>query len=87
MDTAEARQRVRAFSVRVPEALYTEVHRVAASRNLSVNALVSEALAGVVEQAHDRDMYEAATLLGLDAEASEVEFAFAAQAEVARANG
>ena len=86
MATAVAGQNIRAFSVRIPETLYIEAHRVAQSRNLSINSLVSEALMGVVNQAHDRELYEAATLLGLDAEMSSVDFAFDAQAEVILAN-
>lgn len=87
MGTVAARQNLRAFSVRVPETLYIEAHKVAERKNLSINALIGEALAGVVDQAHDQEMYEAATLLGLDAEMSSVDFAFGAQAEAALANG
>lgn len=86
MGTVVGRQNLRAFSVRIPETLYADAHRIAESRNLSVNALVSEALTRVVNQAHDSEMYEAATLLGLDAEMSNVEFALEAQAEVALTN-
>ena len=86
MDTATVRRNVRAFSVRVPETLYIEAHRVAVRKNLSINALVGEALMKVVDQAQDQEMYEAATLLGQDAEMSSVDFAWSAQAEVALAN-
>ena len=40
----------------------------------------------VVYQAQDQEMYEAATLLGQDAEMSSVDFAWSAQAEVALTN-
>ena len=86
MGAAAARQNVRAFSVRVPETLYQEASQIAERRNLSINALVGEALTKIVSQAQDQEMYEAATLLGLDAEMSSVDFAFGAQAEVALTN-
>ena len=82
MSITTSRPGVRTFSVRVPETLYSDAHRIAEERKLSVNALVSEALRTLVDEAQDREMYATATLLGQDAEMSTADFAFDAQSEV-----
>lgn len=79
-------QEVRTLSVRVPEPLYRETRLIAERSKVSINALVNRALAKVVREAQDSEMYEAATLLGEDSEMSDVEFAFGAQAEVVMAH-
>lgn len=79
-------QEVRTLSVRVPEPLYRETRLIAERSKVSINALVNQALAKVIQEAQDAEMYEAATLLGADSEMSDVEFAFGAQAEVVTAH-
>lgn len=79
-------QEVRTLSVRVPELLYRETRLIAERSKVSINALVNRALAEVVREAQNAEMYEAATLLGEDSEMSDVEFAFGAQAEVVMAH-
>ena len=86
MSTTSIKPDVRTLSVRVPEELYGEARRVAENRKISVNTLVSEALTQVVNEAQDKEMYDAATLLGLDAELSSVDFSLSAQSEVALGN-
>ncbi|HLV78725.1 MAG TPA: hypothetical protein VKT32_00545 [Chthonomonadaceae bacterium] len=77
---------VHTSSVRIAEDIYREAEQIARRRNISFNALVQEALKKEIEAAQDREMYEAATLLGQDAEMCDVDYAFAAQAEVALSN-
>ena len=81
-----APQEVRTLSVRVPELLYRETRLIAARSKVSINALVNQALAKVIQEAQDEEMYHAATLLGADSEMSDVGFAFGAQAEVVLAH-
>jgi hypothetical protein len=83
MSATAAHREIRTLSVRVPETIYSEARKLAENRKISLNALVSETLSKAVEAAHDIEMYEAATLLGRDAEMSSVEFAFSAQSEIA----
>ncbi len=79
-------QDVRTLSVRVPEPLYRETRLIAERSKVSINSLVNQALAKVIREAQDAEMYEAATLLGADSGMSDVEFAFGAQAEVVMAH-
>ena len=74
---------VHTLSVRVDEQTFQESKRIAEQRAMSFNALVQEALRRVIEAEQEREMYEAATLLGQDAEMNDVEYARHAQAEVA----
>lgn len=69
-------------SVRIPERMYRQSRRIAAKRKLSFNALVGEALSKIIDEERDREMYEAATLLGADLEECSVEYARHAQSEV-----
>jgi hypothetical protein len=66
----------------MPDEVYRRSQEIARRRKISFNQLVQEALQRVVEEDQDREMYEAATILGIDREESDVEFAFAAQSEV-----
>jgi len=70
------------FTVRVPGDLYESSRNVAKRRGMSVNALVQESLARLVQEEEDAAFYDSFTLLGQDAEESSVEFAVAAQSEV-----
>ncbi len=85
MPTATHRE-VRTLSVRVPEPLYTETRLIAERSKVSINALINQALAKAVQETQDQEMYDAATLLGGDAEMTDVDFAFGAQAEVVLAH-
>lgn len=69
-------------SLRLPEDLYEAAKPVARRRGMSFNALVEEALRKELALEQEREMYDAASLLGSDPE-SGVEFAAAAQADLA----
>ena len=71
----------RATSVRLEEPVYEAVKQIARKRGLSMNTLIGRVLQQEIVLEQDREMYDAATQLGEDADSS-VEFAFAAQAEV-----
>jgi predicted transcriptional regulator len=78
---------VRACSVRIPKELYEKTTEIARRRRVSFNALLNQSLARLVEEEFDQEMYEAATLLGQDAEMTDVSYAAPAQAEVMLGNG
>jgi predicted DNA-binding ribbon-helix-helix protein len=71
----------RAISVRLEETVYEETKVIAKRRGVSMNALIDSVLRHEIALEQEREMYEAATLLGKDAD-SNVDFAFAAQADV-----
>ena len=52
---------------------------------MGVNAVTDSVPTEVVVGAHGAEMYEAATLLGIDHDMSDIGFAFGAQAEVVMA--
>ena len=74
---------IQATSVRLPADLYKGSVDAARRRGVSLNALIRDALSRVIEEERNREMFESATLLGLDADTCEVDFALDAQAEVA----
>ena len=69
------------ITVRIPDSLYKESKRLAVKRHASLNSLVSRGLTILINEDLDQEMFDAATLLGSDAE-SDVDFAFQAQSEV-----
>ena len=71
-----------ALSLRVPSDMFQESSRIAQQWEISFNALVQEALQRVIDEERKREMYEAATLLGMDSELTDVDYARHAQAEV-----
>ena len=73
-------------SIRMPDEVYRHSKAIAERRRISMNQLVQEALQRVISDEQEREMFEAATLLGEDPETSNVEFAFAAQAEAVMRN-
>jgi hypothetical protein len=72
----------KSFTVRIAPELYEASTGLAHKRCLSLNALIQECLATAVKVEEDREMYEAAEILGQDKDACDVEYAFAAQSEV-----
>lgn len=68
-------------SIRLEASVYEETRLIARRRGVSMNALIERALRKEIKLEQEREMYEAATLLGQDAD-SEVDYAFAVQAEV-----
>ena len=75
------------ISVRLPEELHRKSREAAKRRNLSLNALVQESLAAVIQAEEERLFYESFTLLGQDAEMCAVEYALLAQREVMLRSG
>lgn len=71
----------RATSVRLEETVYEETKNIARRRGVSMNTLIDRVLRQEIALEQEREMYDAATLLGQDAD-SDVDYAFAAQAEV-----
>ena len=71
------------LTVRLSPDLYEAAANLSKKRRLSLNALVQESLARAVKEAEDQEMYEAAELLGQFPSECGVEYAHAAQAEVA----
>lgn len=74
--------KVQSFTVRIPKALYTASAKVAQQRHVSLNTLIQESLSAQVREQKEQMLYDAFTIVGEDEEASDVSFAFAAQAEV-----
>jgi len=79
---ANTTRQVRTLSLRIPEPLYLSTQQLAAHSKVSINAIVNQALARAIADAQEAEMFEAATLLGMDPESSDVDFAFGAQLEV-----
>jgi hypothetical protein len=73
----------RSFTTRLHTDVYEAASALAKQRKVSLNSLVEENLAKVIWDAEDREMYEAYDLRGQYSDDSSVEYAFAAQAEVA----
>ena len=71
-----------ATSLRLPDDLYEEAKPIVKRRGLSFNAFVEDVLRKAIAAEQQREMYQAASLLGGDA-ASTVDYALAAQSEVA----
>lgn len=68
-------------SLRLPDDVYEEAAAIVRRRGSSFNAFVEETIRRAIQAEHDREMYDAGTILGADPD-SNVNFAFAAQAEV-----
>lgn len=71
-----------ATSLRLSDDVFEEARTIIRRRGVSFNAFVEETLRKEIAAEQEREMYEAATLLGADLE-SNVDFAFVAQSEVA----
>jgi|GEM_PF-1389979 len=71
------------LTVRLDPKLYEAATRLSKKRRLSLNALLQESLQRLLKEAEDRELFEAAELLGQFPEECDVEYAFAAQSEVA----
>jgi hypothetical protein len=72
----------KSFTVRIAPELYEASAGLASRRRLSLNALIQECLANAIQVEEQREMVEAAEILGQDREACDVEYAFVAQSEV-----
>ena len=77
----------RALTVRLQPELYEAATQVARKHGRSLNALIQQSLEEAVRVEEGRELYEAATILGSDAEAADVDYAFPAQAEVILRDG
>jgi predicted DNA-binding protein len=76
-------QSVQTLSLRLPVELHARTVAAAKYCNTSLNTLIQEALDRYVAEQEERQLFDAFTELGADAEMSDVSFAFEAQAEVA----
>ena len=79
----EATIPARPLTVRLRPDLYEAAMRLAKRRSSSLNTLIQETLAEAIKEEEDRELYEAFELLGQFPEECDVEYAHAAQAEVA----
>jgi len=68
-------------TLRLPDDLYEQLAPFVRRRGMSFNAFVEDMIRRALQEEQDREMYEAGTILGEDPD-SDVNFAFAAQAEV-----
>jgi len=73
------------LTVRLKPELYAKVVDLARHRGSSLNAMISEALETLLADAQDRELYEAATMLGSQPQDADIEWAFAAQREAIEA--
>ena len=71
------------LSVRLPASLKSRAARAAEARQVSFNTFVTRLIEDAVRVAEEKELYDAYTALGSDLPFCDVEFAFAAQAEVA----
>ena len=78
MSTTATRQ----ISLRLPEALYRTVKRVAKERHVSINRLAQEGLELPAQEELAARMWAAYDALGTDAEETDVETFLAVQSEV-----
>lgn len=69
-------------SLRLSDDVYKEAAAIITRRGVSFNAFVEETIRKEILAEQEREMYDAATLLGSDPD-SNVDFAFEAQSEVA----
>jgi predicted transcriptional regulator len=74
----------KAFTVRLPADLYHTSSELARRRQVSLNALIQEALAAILKAEEVARLYEAFGELGEDAEEASVEYALPAQWEILR---
>ena len=71
------------LSVRLPASLKSRAARAAEARQVSFNTFVTRLIEDAVRVAEEKELYDAYTALGSDPALCDVDFAFAAQAEVA----
>ena len=72
----------KSLTVRLQPDLYEAATQVARKHGRSLNALVQQGLEEIIRAEENREMYEAATLIGMDGAECDMAYAFAAQAEV-----
>jgi hypothetical protein len=72
----------KSLTIRLPHDLYETARAVARRREMSLNALVKNALEVMAKDEDEARLYEAFGLLGVDVKESDVEFALPAQREV-----
>lgn len=70
------------ISVRLPTGLHRASRALAERSGKSLNALVRDALAGLLQADEEKRFFDSFTLLGQDAEECDVEYALPAQREV-----
>jgi hypothetical protein len=73
----------KSFTVRLAPELYDASAELARKRCVSLNSLIQECLSTAIRVEEEHEMYDAAELLGQDPDECDVEYAFAAQSEVA----
>lgn len=67
------------LTIRLKSELYDQVSQLARDRGRSLNAMISEALEAMLTHNLERELYEAATLLGGDPAMTDVEWSFQTQ--------
>ena len=72
----------RCVTVRLSPTLYAAASAIAKKRSVSLNGLVQESLAREIRIAEEQQRYDEYALLGQDRKECDVDYAFAAQAEV-----
>ncbi len=79
LDTAD----LKPLTLRLRPDVYQAAANLARRRSQSLNSLIQESLALRIKVEEDRELFEAAELLGQFPDECNVEYAFAAQAEAA----
>jgi hypothetical protein len=74
----------KALTIRLPLDLYQTTSNIAERRQISLNALIQEALGALSAAEEEARLYEEFNLLGEDSEECDVEFAIHAAWEVIR---
>ncbi len=70
-----------ALTVRLPDLVYQAARNMAERQGISINRLVKEAISEKAERSLDERLSQAYDLLAADSEETEIESAFAIQAE------
>ena len=76
------RAKTKAMTVRLPLDLYEAGSKVARRRHVSLNRLVQDSLRAVLKDEADKALYDDFTLVALDKDEVDVEYAVEAQREV-----
>ena len=71
------------LTLRLRPDIYQAAASLARKRNQSLNSLIQDTIARRIKEEDDRELFEAAELLGQFPDECDVEYAFAAQAEAA----
>jgi hypothetical protein len=73
---------LKALTLRIDESLYIETKKMATKENSSVNSFIEKLIIEKLQEQENQELFNAFSIVGLDKDCSDVEFAFSAQKEV-----